>query len=56
MALHSCTGLQRQVPTSHLVISYSALDAIKFRSGVCTTKDPSLGNVCLNIAENKQQS
>lgn len=55
MALHGCTGLQLQVSPSHPGISYSALDAIKFKSGVCTTKDPSVGNVCLNIAESKQQ-
>lgn len=55
MALHGCAGLQLQVSTLHLAISYTALDAIKFTPGVCTTKDPSVGNVCLNIAESKQQ-
>lgn len=55
MAIHGCTGLHLQVCTLHLVISYSALEAIKLKSGVCTTKDTSVGNVCLNTAESKQQ-
>lgn len=53
-----------QVSTLHLVIFCSALDAMKFsskcmegtiavKSGVCIPKDPSLGNVCLNIPKNK---